>query len=160
MALRYAIARPERVAAIGIVAGNLSRRVQPRVPPPSPVPMFQIIGDADPFLPMDGGEVSAFGHTWQEAAAISTPQRWAAWHGAPSGAEGMVVEDNDGRLVREWPAQGSAAVARWMVIHGHGHDWPGASSPLAAGVFGPIHPRGIDATAELWRWMRRHRRLS
>lgn len=157
MALRYAIARPERVAAVGIVAGNMSRRVQPLTPPPVTVPMLQIIGDADPFMPLEGGAVSAFGHSWQELPAISTPQRWTAWHGAEDDVPGTVVEDNESFKLREWRV-GDATAARWLVIRGHGHDWPGAPEPLAAGVFGPSNPRGIDATAELWRWMRQFRR--
>src|SRR5690606_38028487 len=102
MALRYAIARPERVASVGIVAGNLSRRVAPVAPAPLVVPMMQIIGGADPFLPMRGGEVAAFGHTWCEAPAIATPQRWAAWHGCAPDDEGTVVEESDRWTTREW----------------------------------------------------------
>ena len=136
---------PERWTAGVSVAGGLvnlpARRGAPR-------PLLAIFGDADPLVPLEGGEVSLlWGQTRTVPPVLETLGRWASSEGLAMAP--VRTEQLDGITRHEW---GPLLTA--VVVHGQGHEWPGGSSSgLPTDIIGP-QTRHFDATGEAWGFLR------
>ena len=151
MSYRFAAERPERVAAVGVMAGHLF--AQARQTLPTPVPLLQIIGDQDPLMPMAGGRVTLGRATATLAPALESPIRWATMLGIQDTAR--VVRD-DSVTVRQWGDVKSNAVVMSYVVKGHGHGWlwPNADQ-LPESVIGPRRD-ALNATETMWAFFAAH----
>jgi polyhydroxybutyrate depolymerase len=133
MAFRLAAELADRVAAVAPVAGHCW------VPNPRPsrsVPTFYLVGDADPLIPLKGGTAKTPWGTVEDRPAVAdTLQHWAASIGHQPGSDFFPVQ----------------------MIPGHGHHWPGGKGLLGERLGGPIS-RTVDATAEIWEFVRQHSR--
>ena len=135
---------PERWAAGVSVAGGLVN-----LPPRngSARPLFAIFGDADPLVPLAGGEVGLlWGQTRTVPPVLETLGRWASSEGLPMAPP---VREPGASLDRySWGPLLSA-----VVVHGQGHEWPGGgSSGLPLDIIGP-QTAHFDATAEAWKFL-------
>ena len=153
MAYRFGSERPDIVAAVGVVAGHFS--VDPK-PLTSAVPLIQIVGDKDPFTPMEGGTAGVLGRTAIVPPALESPRTWASMLGLPT--EPRVVRDDDTLKILEWGPSTSGAEVRSVIIKGHGHSYPSPNDrfhpPL---LFGPtVHT--LNATETMWKFFREHPR--
>ncbi|MDX2175606.1 MAG: PHB depolymerase family esterase [Candidatus Sumerlaeia bacterium] len=144
MAYRVAAEHPERFAAVGVVAGHFRVDDPPRE---SPVPLLQITGSEDPLVPLEGGRVGIGLRKTEMPPAITSPERWARLNG--NKGEPAVVEDSREFLTRRWGKEGSREEVLFIVVKGHGHNWPGDASPLPEAVVGPDSGT-LDATAKVW----------
>ncbi len=136
---------PERWVAGVSVAGGLVN-LPPRNGPPRP--LLAIFGDADPLVPLAGGEVGLlWGQTRSVPPVLETLGRWASSEGLPTAA--LTQEPGAGITRYSWGALLSA-----VVVHGQGHEWPGGgSSGLPAEIIGPQTDH-FDATAEAWSFLK------
>ena len=135
---------PERWTAGVTVAGGLVN-LPPRNGPPRP--LFAVFGDADPLVPLAGGEVGLlWGQTRVVPPVLETLGKWASSEGLPMAP---VTTTPGGDVTRySW---GPLLTA--VVVHGQGHEWPrGGSSGLPLDIIGP-QTTHFDATAESWRWL-------
>jgi polyhydroxybutyrate depolymerase len=132
MAFRFTAEHADRVAAIAPVAGHCW------VADPHPsrtVPTFYLTGDADPLMPIDGGQArTPWGKVQGRPAVADTLHRWAAAIGQPPGSELFPVR----------------------IIADHGHHWPGGKALLGERLGGLASP-AVDATDEIWDFLRRHK---
>lgn len=153
MSYRFAAAHPERVAAVGVMAGHLLADA-PRTLS-TPVPLLQIVGDHDPLVPMHGGRVRLGFVTRTVQPALESPKRWAAMIGISSDAR--VIRD-DSVTVWEWGPAPSGGVVLSYVVKGHGHGWlwPGADR-LPESVIGPRR-ESLNATETIWAFFAAHAR--
>ena len=135
---------PERWTAGVSVAGGLVN-LPPRNGPPRP--LLAIFGDADPLVPLAGGEVGLlWGQTRTVPPVLETLGCWASSEGLPM--KPLSESGTDGVTRYGWGPLLSA-----IVVHGQGHEWPGGgSSGLPAEIIGPQTSR-FDATAEAWRFL-------
>lgn len=135
---------PERWSAGVTVAGGLVN-LPPRNGPPRP--LFAIFGDADPLVPLAGGEVGLlWGQTRVVPPVLETLGKWASSEGLPMSP----VTTTPGADVTRY-SWGPLLSA--VVVHGQGHEWPGGgSSGLPVDIIGP-QTTHFDATAEAWRWL-------
>lgn len=135
---------PERWVAGVSVAGGLVN-LPPRPGPPRP--LLAIFGDADPLVPLAGGEVGLlWGQTRTVPPVLETLGQWASSEGLPLAATSK--EAGAGITRYSW---GPLLTA--VVVHGQGHEWPGGgSSGLPTDIIGP-QTRHFDATAEAWAWL-------
>jgi polyhydroxybutyrate depolymerase len=132
MAFRFAAGHADRVAALAPVAGHCWV-ADPK--PSRPVPTFYLIGDADPLVPMEGGTArTPWGKVEGRPAVADTLHRWGTAIGHPPGSDLFPVR----------------------VIPGHGHHWPGGKALLGEWLGGPASA-AVDATAEIWDFVRRQR---
>ena len=130
-ACRFAAEHADRLAAVAPVAGHCWV-ADPR--PVRAVPTFYLIGDADPLVPLHGGSArTPWGRVEGRPAVADTLHRWATAIGHPPGSDLFPVR----------------------VIPGHGHHWPGGKGLLGERLGGPA-ASGVDATAEIWEFVRRH----
>lgn len=135
---------PERWTAGVTVAGGLVN-LPPRNGPPRP--LLAIFGDADPLVPLAGGDVGLlWGQTRTVPPVLETLGKWASSEGLPMAPIATVPGADLTRY--SWGPLLSA-----VVIHGQGHEWPGGgSSGLPVDIIGP-QTTHFDATREAWRWL-------
>ena len=151
---RLAHEMPERIAAIGCVAGHRGPNELPAWPRlTKPVNVMQFSGMKDTLAPYLGGAPSiddAFQTTLK--SVYGTTLRW-----------------HEHNLCQHWNGSESARVRRdaWSMgtersevvlytLKDGGHTWPGGSvGPSLAGVLGNVN-RDVDASDEMFRFFLRH----
>ena len=148
MAYEVACAFADRIAAIAVVAGEMTALERCR--PSRPVPVLVIHGSDDRNLPVDGGvgaKAFAVHEVRSVAAAVDFWRRHDGCADAPrSDIAGPV------RRTRYSPCSGGSEV-ELVTIEGGGHSWPGGDR-IARFLDPPS--TALDATAEIWRFFARH----
>ena len=140
MCLHFAAAHPNRVAAIGPVAGYGSRDETPLA---RPVPACFLYGGRDPLGPPAGGLIALpWGETRERPPIREVVTRWAHRCGAP--AEPTRVSDVNGCRQE---CHGPDIVLQ--VVAELGHVWPGGHRLLPESLVGPGSDR-LSATEVLW----------
>ena len=131
MAFRYASHGHMPLAALIAVAGHCWVD-----PPPlaRPVPTLYLIGDRDPLVPVEGGEVRI---PWGNRVVVRQPIWWtlSKWAVA-NGLTPTPVESVGAHGVRTFE-YGHGRV-RAHVIPGLGHHWPGGAGQLNPRLGGPM----------------------
>ena len=143
---------PERIAAIGAVAGV--EFLEPCDGAPVPVVAFH--GTEDPILPYAGGGLNATTDRRAEllrrgapgrapGAARAWTSRWRRW-AAHNGCSPEPVDERVSPEVRRrtWPGCEAATVL--YIVDGGGHTWPGKPFPQFEASFGAT-TTDIDATS-------------
>jgi polyhydroxybutyrate depolymerase len=149
---RLACELPDRVAAIGPVAGGMMVD-GPR--PARPVPVYHVHGRKDPNVPYAGG----VGRNAVQRVAHRPVEDVLAWWVKANGCrpEPAAVERQADRVLTRWeppPGAAGAPVVLCAVTEG-GHNWPGGVDTTAHLGTGP-HARSVDATELLWRFFEQH----
>lgn len=144
-----------KLAAIApVIAPMPSNTAQVCEPQPS-LPILMILGEADPWVPFDGGEVTPLGRP--SGQVISADATMALWAGVnhcmaqPNVSHDTRRRARDGTRIRRETYIGCAAATALIVVEGGGHAWPGSdrAGPAASRLLGQS-TRQIDATAEIW----------
>ena len=131
MTFRFTAEHADRIAAIAPVAGHCWV-ADPR--PSRAIPTFYLIGDSDPLVPLAGGTArTPWGKVEGRPAVPDTLRRWA-------------------KAIRQAPGSDLFPV---RIVPGHGHHWPGGKALLGERLGGPASPE-VDATLDIWDFMRRH----
>jgi polyhydroxybutyrate depolymerase len=149
MAITLACKLPERIAAVGSVAGAYPFSVS-ECQPSRPVPTIVFHGTADPIVPYLGGQARASGFSMP-----SIPD-WVAdlaqYNGCANDPIKLpAVGDVHGIQYTDC-AQNSDVV--FYIIDGGGHSWPGGGS-LPRIIVGNTN-RDIDATEAMWDFFCKH----
>ncbi|MBI4580482.1 MAG: dienelactone hydrolase family protein [Planctomycetes bacterium] len=152
---RLACERPDRFAAFAAVIGTYPEALDCR--PTVPVSALIIVGDQDPLVPYDGGEVSSGG------TVLSAAETTALWIAADSCSTTPQITqlphlnpDDPTRVRREsysGCAEGTAVVL--YVVEGGGHTWPGGPAGLSTVFRGPV-TQDLDATQSCWDFFAAH----
>jgi polyhydroxybutyrate depolymerase len=145
LACQLAADHPDRVAAVGAVAGLRAGPPDPADPgapdpergPTRAVPVIAFHGTADPVNPYAGGGAPYWGYP--VAAAL---ERWARLAGCPEPPTREDVAPGVARLAYETP-DGDRPVQLYLA-EGAGHTWPGTRAPVPPGM-GAV--AAIDAAA-------------
>lgn len=139
----------DRIAAIAPVAHNLTQAFVEQATPSGPMHVLQIVGNADPLMPFNGG-VQGNGDPVLSSAA--TMQYWQALNG--NGPSTSVLLPNvaaDGTMAfRETFAASSNGfeLERIVVLNG-GHTWPGGTQYLPVSTIG-LTSRDFSANDVIW----------
>jgi len=143
----------DRIAAVGMVAPAQS------LPPgwcanTRPVPMIAFQGDADEFVPYDGGPM---GDPINPDPPVFPAARdwvagWAQRNRCGRDPVGSEVAADVTRL--EYTGCADAAAVVLLTIHGGGHTWPGGGH-LPEWFLGPTS-HSVDATRQMWAFFREH----
>ena len=156
MALRYGAARPNDVAAVVAVAGQLPR--DPAVAPTDRVPVLIVYGTGDPVRPYDTGVASeaerTAGGPTPSLPTVDSVLAFVAAAGGDAAHEAAAtdpVPDDDTSLATERWSDGDGTVAVLVSVVGGGHTWPSARTPPPGG-FGSVS-RDLDASAEAIRFV-------
>ena len=148
MAYEVACALADRIAAIAVVAGEMT--ALDRCRPSRPVPVLVIHGSDDRNLPVDGGigaKAFAVHDVRSVAAAIDF---WRRRDGCSDNTRSQV----EGPVRRtSYSSCSGGSEVELVMIEGGGHSWPGGDR-LARFLDPPA--TAVDATAEIWRFFARH----
>jgi polyhydroxybutyrate depolymerase len=141
----------DRIAAIAPVSSQSFVQIDKLA---RPLPVYYLVGTADPLIPYAGGTVTLpWGaiRTWPPVqASVDT---WAKLDGCPPRPE--TVSDEAGvRVLRYGPGEAHSEVL-FTVVEGNGHHWPGTIEPLPRAICGPtLDP--FSATDRIWKFFERH----
>jgi polyhydroxybutyrate depolymerase len=144
MSFRLATELSERFAAIGMVAGLMAMDTPQ---PKKPLPTLYIIGDKDPLMPMNGGEVKTPWGSCQNRPVAEPLAKWAEAIGCEKVPKNL--SDEDGVKKVEYPPKSNGPKLAVLYLEGHGHHWPGAKPSLPESVIGPITSK-LNATDTIW----------
>ena len=148
MAYEVACALADRIAAIAVVAGEMT--ALDRCRPSRPMPLLVIHGSADRNLPIDGG-VGAKAFAVHEVRSLASAiDFWRRHDGCSQSARSAV----DGVVRRmSYSSCNGGSEVEVVTIEGGGHSWPGGDR-LARFLDPPS--TSLDATDEIWRFFARH----
>ncbi len=170
MAQYFAGAYPQKVAAIATVIAAISKNLDGKLHPSSPVSVMMINGTDDPLVPWGGGAIR-FGRK-ENGTVISTDATVRFWVGqnkCRGTAEHEEFPDRDPkdgtRVIKDSYAgcDGGSEVVLFTV-KGGGHAWPGtydALTPLARRVMDKVvgrKSRDIEACEVIWDFLKAHSR--
>jgi polyhydroxybutyrate depolymerase len=152
LAQRLACELSDRITAIAVVAATFSSKLVSTCRPVRPVPVLQIMGTQDPYVPFEGGTLSrgAGGELLSHEQAIVT---WVRLNGCSTSPLTTHLPDlaQDGTLIEQQVYEFCAAAAQVQsyVIHGGGHTWPGSVQPLSEAPAGKT-TRNLQASSIIW----------
>lgn len=148
MAFRLAAELSDRFVAVGSVAGMMSvENPKPR----RPLPTLVLLGTKDPLMPIEGGEVSLPWGKRRNPPIAEPLAGWAKALGCES--EAKTVSNENGIKRQVYPSTSAGPTLTVLLIDGHGHQWPGATSLLPESSIGPNLAR-LNATDTLWEFFR------
>ncbi|HJQ58280.1 MAG TPA: PHB depolymerase family esterase [Vineibacter sp.] len=142
-----------RIAAVAPVAGIMIALV-PSLP--RPMPVLYVSGDQDPLNPVEGGEIAMpWGGRYPKERLQTLMERWRVLNGC----KGLPAITTAASLrIQSWTACRESVEVRYVLIHDHGHEWPGGErSRLPQRQVGPNNAGAYDATQEAWSFLRRWR---
>ena len=151
MAVRYACERPERVAAVGVVATTIEQLDALRCAPAQGVAMLYINGVDDPIVPFEGNLL--------KRSADSTLALWRGFNGCTDTSTSEQLPDrvDDATRVthKAWSDCSSGLPVEQYLIEGGGHTWPGTQRyTLGLG----ITSQDLEATEAIWQFVSRYSR--
>ncbi len=156
-----AIAYPERIAAVASVAATVSVPVFSKVTPPQPVPILFMLGESDPIVPYNGGDVKLGSE--RRGAAVSAEESVRFWMKANQcsneceAVELEKVSDEDDTIVTVQKFSGASQrneVVLYSIRNG-GHTWPSGWHYMGESFIGKTS-RQINASEEIWKFFKRH----
>lgn len=161
MTLTLACALADKVAAVASVTGTVSENLAQRCAPSRPIPVALFLGDQDPLVPYEGGEV-ARGRNGSAISGPASAQLFARANGcAPEPATSLlpdVAPDDGTRIALSVYGQCRAqSEVRLYTVQGGGHTWPGGWAYLSEAFIGATS-RDLSATAEAWSFFQRFSR--
>lgn len=156
-----AIAFPERIAAVASVAASVSLPVYKKVMPPSPVPILFMLGDQDPIVPYDGGDIKLGSEL--RGAVVSATDSVEFWCKANHCTKQEPPENlspphhEDGTSVTRQYFTGAEPRNQVVLyrINNGGHTWPSGWQYLGESFIGKTS-KALNANEAIWSFFRQH----
>ncbi|TGE21044.1 extracellular catalytic domain type 1 short-chain-length polyhydroxyalkanoate depolymerase [Hymenobacter metallicola] len=148
MSYELACKLSNRVAAIGSVTGSIVQSRLSACTPQHPVPVMEIHGTADNTVPYNGNILFA--------PIPTVVDYWVRFNGCsptPTVTNVPNTSTTDGSTAERYVYSGGrngSVVEHYKIIDG-GHTWPGAAVTIG------VTNRDINASREVWRFLRRYR---
>jgi polyhydroxybutyrate depolymerase len=149
------------LAAIGPDVGPMPTSLLPACKPAQPIAVIGIQGEADPIVPVNGGEVKSarfmgVGRGGTVESAATTMNFWAKANGCNPDAtlQREPPRVNDGTSVYKYSFSDckSDAPVVYYIVRGMGHAWPPHTQPIPQ-ITGPTS-QNINATDVIWDFFR------
>ncbi|MDP4207960.1 MAG: PHB depolymerase family esterase [Bacteroidota bacterium] len=154
MAYRLASEKSKMFAAVGVMASCFFLENKDIKGFDQSVSLLQIVGDKDPFTPINGGKAGIGRKKMDLPPALESPKLWAIISGIDSSA---VKTDENNLFIKRWWASNRHDISIESIIvkgHGHGYLWPGGRN-LPALLIGPTK-NSLNATATFWEFFKAH----
>lgn len=157
-----AIAYPERIAAVASVAATVSVPVFNKVTPLQPVPILFMLGDQDPIVPYNGGDVRLGSE--RRGAVVSAKDSIDYWCKANRCTKietevhlNEPEDDSDGTSAIRQRFYGASLRNEVVLvkIEGGGHTWPSGWQYLGQSFIGKTS-RAVNASEIIWSFFSRH----
>lgn len=155
MAERLGCELSDRIAAVALVAGTISKGLSLACAPATPRPILFIDGTADPIVPYAGGRIGV----------LSAPDAYAFWlsrHNCTASATTTTalpdtVADGTTTSVQTNTGCGSGGEVRLYTVSNGGHTWPGGKQYLSESLIGKTS-QDFKANTEIWNFFSAHPR--
>ena len=159
MSHRLAADASDVIAGIAPVVGGMAPTIAEKFKPKFPVSILIIQGDADPLVPIGGGDV-VLGRGRPRGKVISTKETLAKYverngNQGESTKTTLDADPNDGTSVEitKYP-DGSGGVKTWFyLVKNGGHTWPGRAQYAREGVIGKTSQE-FSATEVIWEFFK------
>jgi polyhydroxybutyrate depolymerase len=141
----------DRIAAIAPVASQSFVTADTLA---RPLPVYYLVGGADPLIPFTGGEATTpWGLTRTWPPVQQSVDQWVKLDGCDQKPENGSV--HDGVRVQRYRPRHDGAEVIFTVVTGNGHHWPVSVEALPRQISGPaLDP--FSATDRIWDFFRRH----
>jgi len=142
-----------RIRAVAPVAMNLPAYMENECASGAPVPIAIMMGNADPQVPYEGGQIVVLGQKRDFVlSAMRTKAVWRARNGCKSAPTRQEVIDNpdDKTAVKltEWKDCEGGPVSFYEIKNG-GHTWPSGNQYLPPKIVGHVS-KDIDGSDTAW----------
>jgi polyhydroxybutyrate depolymerase len=152
MSARLACDRPDRFAAVGVVAGTGPAELADLCVGKDPVSIVAFHGTDDPLIDYNG-DANVHPELGRRLSVDQFAQYWTARNGC---AGDPVVDQPTATISRRTWRGGQADVVLYRV-EGGGHTWPGGRQPLPKFIVGSTDG-SMDATTVMWEFFKQHPR--
>jgi polyhydroxybutyrate depolymerase len=141
----------DRIAAIAPVASHSYVTTDKLA---RPLPVYYLVGAADPLVPLAGGTVTLpWGTTRTWPPIQDSVDQWVRLDGCATKPE--ETNDRDGVKVLRYKPRHDDAEVLFTVVQGNGHHWPTSTEPLPPTMSGPTRDP-FSATDTIWDFFRHH----
>ncbi len=162
MSYRLAFELSHRIAAIGVVIANLSGNSECPPQPANPIGVLVMNGTDDALMPWAGGQVA--GNRGLVLSAVATGDFWQSFLATDPAPIHIIIPDasatdaSDVEIDRYCSGTEGSGLA-FYTVNGGGHTLPSIAHalPPTFAFLGPQN-RDIEGAAEIWQFLRRHRR--
>ena len=161
MSYRLAAENPDVFAAVAGVAAQVPKALKEKYPREGPVAVMMVLGDEDPLVPYDGGEVEVLGilKCGEVLSADESVVLWTETNMCSETPETTYYDDineDDGSVVRrdEYASDVGADVVL-LTVEGGGHTWPGGWQYLPVKVVGETNG-DISGSDVIWEFFEGH----
>ena len=156
MSHRLAAEASDLVAGIAPLVGGLPLSLAEKFNPRYPVSLFVIQGDADPLVPIEGGDVG-YRRGKKRGKFIATRDAVAKYvhlnqiNGKPTVSQLQDTDPDDGTTTEAtvYPAGATGAKVQLYVVKNGGHTWPGKPAYLPERLIGKAS-QDFNASAAIW----------
>lgn len=146
---RLACEMPERIPAIGAVAGTIAPSVSATCRPALPVSVLQIHGTADPIVTWEGNVPLS---SARMESVDETVRGWVERNRCNPEPEVELVRDS---YKRETYMAADGTEVTLYTVTGGGHTWPSGQQYLPQSVIGPTS-HALNATELAWDFFKGH----
>jgi polyhydroxybutyrate depolymerase len=160
MAVRYACAHPEKVAAITAIAATIRASVATSCNIPTTMPVLMMHGTADEQIPYDGSSTTVTNPLLGNNN-LSAPDAAAYWANV-NGCTGSTVSNlqdkvPDGTTIslKHYAPCEAGGAMDFYTVNGGGHNWPGAIDALPQ--LG-LTSQDLNATITMWNFFKQFAR--
>ncbi|MBV7409612.1 PHB depolymerase family esterase [Maritimibacter sp. DP1N21-5] len=153
LAYAYACTRPGRVRAVAALSMNLPRVLEDDCSGTPPFPVFLSLGDEDPVMPYDGGQIPAGpGFSMKIMGFEETADFFAARAGCGEGRQESQRDVIDDGTALVFQQRLGCALPVWTLrVRGMGHYWPGGGPDMSPLLIGRSTEE-IDGAQIVWRF--------
>ena len=148
---------PDRIAAIGAVAGGIATEAAAVFAPAAPVSVLIIHGRNDPLVPYGGGAVAK-----THGSIVATERAVRMWLDADAMRGPPQRRDVPARTAgdcsehwQSWSGGRGGSAVTLISLDGGGHTWPGGKQYLPKLLVGAVCPE-LDATRTIWEFFKQH----
>lgn len=154
MSHRLATEASDLVAAVAPVVGGMAPAMHEKFRPAHPVSILLIQGDADPLVPIAGGDVRAFGKSRGKTVPIADALAKYVERNANPGEPAVTTQDakpDDGTTVelRKYADGPGGVKTHYCLVKQGGHTWPGRPLYLPEAIIGKASQ---EFSASEWIW--------
>jgi polyhydroxybutyrate depolymerase len=154
MSHRLATEASDLVAAVAPVVGGMAPAMAEKFAPTYPVSILLIQGDADPLVPIGGGEVRAMGKSRGKTVPIADALAKYVARNGNQGDPVVTTQDNkpdDSTTVefRKYADGAGGAKTHYYLIKQGGHTWPGRPLYLPEAIIGKASQE-FSASDVIW----------
>lgn len=156
---RLAAEASDMVAGIAPVVGGMAPAIYEKFRPQYPVSILIIQGDADPLVPLHGGDVR-FGAGRSRGKLVDTDRALAKYverngnPGKPTTTQLVNKPDvNTSVDVTKYSDGPGGFKTEYYLIHGGGHAWPGRAQYARESMIGKAS-QDFDASETIWKFFR------